>query len=128
MCLYRFVKYPPSTLAFAGMIIAMDRFDDSSLSPVQLVEIYAAMARVGMDAGSAVVVEAISALRQSLENNASMNELFASMNAQSPTSSPDSKLYPKSLRSEFTPPGQQSPLDTGSCHMNSPRDVTGRHS
>lgn len=128
VCLYRFVKYPPSTLAFAGMIIAMDRFDDASLSPVQLVEVYAAMARVGMDAGSAIVQETISALRQSLENNASMNELFSTMNAQSPNSSPDSKLYPKSLRNEFAPPGQQSALDAGSCHMNSPRDVTGRHS
>jgi hypothetical protein len=124
VCLYRFVKYPPSTLAFAGMIIAMDRFDDASLSPVQLVEIYGAMARVGMDAGSAIVVETISALRQSLENNASMNELLSTMNAQSPNASPDSKVYAKSLRSEFAPPGQQSPT----CHMNSPRDVTGRHS
>jgi hypothetical protein len=106
------------------MIIAMDRFDDASLSRSQRNEVFDAMARIGMDVGSSFVMETVSALQQSLENNVSMNELFSTIRAQSPSGSAGyAKSCQHSDASALT--GDPSPLGS---HMNSPRDVMGRHS
>jgi hypothetical protein len=107
------------------MIIAMDRFDDASLSRTQRVEVFDAMARIGMDVGSSNVMETVSALQDSLGNNASMNELFSTIRAQSPSGGAS---YSKSCQpSDTSDPAGDLPSPLGS-HMNSPRDVMGRHS
>lgn len=130
VCLYRFVKFPPSVVAYAGMLIAMERFDDLTLPLRQRHAIFAALSGVGLDVGSEEVLGAVAALQQSLENNASMHELLSTINSQCAASSPSSssdrdggcprKASPCGPGTSFAPAGSGGPF------VNSPRDVTGR--
>lgn len=82
-CLYKFVKYPASTMALAAIAIAMERVDDEALPSWQRdhfisnVNTYAAM-----DCLSSEVSQAIDDLRVSLDNNVNLQELMRTINAQ----------------------------------------------
>lgn len=114
VCLYKFVKYPPSVIAYAGMLIAIERFDEATL-PMQLrLEIQSAMAQFGgLESTSPLLLQAISELQLSLEKNMSLQELMATIDAQC------HEGYNKMQSNDYT-------MMTNSGMMNSPRDVTGR--
>ncbi|GKY99069.1 hypothetical protein MPSEU_000862600 [Mayamaea pseudoterrestris] len=83
ICLYKFVNFPPSVIAYAGMLIAMERIDVNALTMWQRHEIFASMFRyAGLDHSSLQVLEAIHHLRLSIEKNVSLNELIDSIDAQ----------------------------------------------
>jgi len=118
VCLYKFVKYPPSVIAYSGMLIAMKRFDDRALPAQRRKEIFSAMSTgAGMDCSSPLVVEAVASLQLSLEKNASLQELMNTIDAQCSEGTGVSKMR----SSDF---GNASP--SGGC-LSSPRDVMTRH-
>ena len=83
VCLYKFVKYPPSVIAYAGMLLAIERIDDATLPYWQRQQIFELMASVaGLHHTSPPVVEAVTQLHVSLERNISLQELMNTIDAQ----------------------------------------------
>lgn len=114
VCLYKFVKYAPSVIAFSGMLLAMERFDEFSLPLQQRHDILNAISMAGMDCCSTEVTGAVNDLRLALEKNVSLQELMNSIDAQCHTG------YVKIRNvSDFGTP-------VVGASMGSPRDVTGR--
>jgi hypothetical protein len=116
VCLYKFVTYPSSAVAYAGMQIAMDRIDESMLPIWQRQEIFRTMAHaVQLDAASPLMVEVTKKLEQSLEKNVCLQDLMKTIDAQC------HETYSK------IPTDYSSARTTPIQGMNSPRDVIGRH-
>lgn len=108
ICLYKFIQFPPSTIAYAGMLIAMERIDANALTMWQRHEIFANMFRFsGLDHTSLLILEAVHHLRLSIEKNVSLNELMETIDAQCGRSQGKLVTYSQGL---------------DAC-MNSPRDV-----
>lgn len=83
ICLYRFVKYAPSSIAFAGLVIAMERVDETLLPLPQRDEFFAIMKRsTKIDRSSSEVLEITQQLKRSLEKNVSLQELMKTIDAQ----------------------------------------------
>lgn len=83
VCLYKFVKYSPSAIAYAGMLIAMDRVDESSLPSWERQEIMSRLQGIaGLYTHSPEVVQVLAELRQSLDNNMNLQELINTIGAQ----------------------------------------------
>jgi hypothetical protein len=113
MCLYRFVEFPSSVIAYAGMLIAMERIDLHTLPQWQRHEVFGIMLRFAkMDCRSAVVQDAMYHLHLALEKNVSLDELMSTIGAQCPDG------YNLLRPAEY-------PKGRGSC-TNSPRDVTNK--
>ena len=111
VCLYRFVKYPPSIIAYAGMLIAMERVDEGSLPIWQRQQIFSVMeSGANLKHISPEVMEAVTDLQVSLETNISLKELMDTIGAQCHDG------YSKMRSSEY--------INNGG--MNSPRDVIGQ--
>jgi hypothetical protein len=111
VCLYRFVRYPPSIIAYAGMLIAMERVDEVSLPIWQRQQIFSVMAiGANLEHNSPEVMEAVTDLQVSLETNITLKDLMDSIGAQCHNG------YGKMHSNEYTSNGG----------MNSPRDVIGR--
>lgn len=110
VCLYRFVKYPPSIIAYAGMLIAMERVDEVSLPIWQRQQIFSIMASgANLDHTSHEVIEAVTDLQVSLETNITLKELMDTIRAQCHGG------YSKMRLNEYVSHGG----------TNSPRDVIG---
>jgi Cyclin, N-terminal domain/Cyclin, C-terminal domain len=83
VCLYKFVKYPPSVIAYAGMLLAIDRIDGATLPHWQRQQIFDLMANVaGLQHDCQLVVDAVAQLHLSLERNISLQELMNTIDAQ----------------------------------------------
>lgn len=83
VCLYRFVRFAPSSIAYAGMLIAMERIDDTLLPSWQRQEFFQNMYETGrLDGSSVDVVEIMQQLKRSLEKNVSLQELMKTIDAQ----------------------------------------------
>ena len=83
VCLYKFIKYPPSVLAYAGMLLAMQRLDLATLPMWQRQQIFTVMAKSArVDVSSPAVMEAVAQLQSSLEKNISLKELMDTIDAQ----------------------------------------------
>jgi hypothetical protein len=75
VCLYRFVKYPPSIIAYAGMLISMDRIDKVSLPIWQRQQIFSVMASgANLEHTSPEVIEAVTDLQVSIEKSIKLKE------------------------------------------------------
>ena len=110
VCLYRFVKYPPSIIAYAGMLIAMERVDEVSLPIWQRHQIFSIMASgAKLDHTSPEVIEAVNDLQVSLETNITLKDLMDTIGAQCHDG------YSKMRSNEYVSNGG----------TNSPRDVIG---
>jgi hypothetical protein len=82
-CLYKFVKYPASSMAFAAIIIAMERIDDSTLPLWQRHQfLYNVANQTGLESTSWEVLHAAEDLRISLENNVNLQDLMRTIDAQ----------------------------------------------
>ena len=83
VCLYRFVKYSPSSIAYAGLLIAMERVDEALLPVWQRQEFFSIMEQAAdMDRRSPQVLEIMHQLQRSLEKNVSLQELMKTIDAQ----------------------------------------------
>uniref|UniRef100_A0A7S2YRI7 Cyclin-like domain-containing protein n=1 Tax=Entomoneis paludosa TaxID=265537 RepID=A0A7S2YRI7_9STRA len=114
VCLYRFVKYTPSSIAYAGLLIAMERIDEALLPVWQRQEFFVIMKEAAqIDRTSPEVLEIMQQLKRSLEKNVSLQELMKTIDAQCLDN------YGKTRVDNYSGQGQ-----FGGSH--SPRDVTGR--
>jgi hypothetical protein len=110
VCLCKFISLPPSMIAYAGMLIAIERIDETTLTVDLRDQIHSAMSKIAdLDHKSILLIEVVSMLHQSLENNVSLRELMNTIGAQCQGG------YRKIDSSEF---GQ---FQTSGAH--SPRDV-----
>lgn len=110
VCLCKFISLPPSMIAYAGMLVAIERIDETTLTVDLRDQIHGAMSKVAdLDHKSILLIEVVSMLHQSLENNVSLRELMNTIGAQCQGG------YRKIDSSEF---GQ---FQTSGAH--SPRDV-----
>jgi len=83
VCLYKFVKFPPSVVAYAGMLIAMERIDNVKLPICQRQYLFNQMRTVAnLDRTSQEVVHAMEELQFALEKNISLQELMHTIDAQ----------------------------------------------
>jgi len=83
VCLYKFVKYPPSVIAYAGMLLAIERIDGETLPFWQRQQIFDLMSSIaGLHHNSESVVDAVAQLHMSLERNISLQELMNTIDAQ----------------------------------------------
>lgn len=112
-CLYKFVKYPASSMAFAAISIAMERIDDSTLPLWQRHQfLYNVASATGLESTSWEVLHAAEDLRISLDNNVNLQDLMRTIDAQCLRASP-----------------VDNPAETKDCEMqttspSSPRDVS----
>jgi hypothetical protein len=81
-CLYKFISYPPSALAFAGMLIAMERIDTIALPTWQRQQIFENMSALNLDRNSQMIREIVARLHVSLEKNVSLQELMETICAR----------------------------------------------
>lgn len=111
-CLYKFVKYPPSSMAFAAIIIAIERIDETTLPLWQRHQfLFNVASSSGLESTSWEVLHAAEDLRISLDNNVNLQDLMRTIDAQC-------------LRTNQV----QTPTETKDCEMQpasptSPRDV-----
>lgn len=82
ICLYKFVDCPSSVVAYAGILIAMEKIDDNTLPGWQRELIFQTMASLGLDRNSFQVVDTTKRLYVSLEKNVSLQDLMNSIEAQ----------------------------------------------
>ena len=83
VCIYKFVRYSPSVIAYAGMLIAMERIDEIELPSEQRHEIFDMMKQMAkLDNLSAQVTEAVQELHNSLDKNVCIQDLMDSIDAQ----------------------------------------------
>lgn len=82
-CLYKFVKYPASSMAFAAIIIAMERIDEVNLPLWQRHQfLYNVATTTGLESTSWDVLHAAEDLRISLDNNVNLQDLMRTVDAQ----------------------------------------------
>jgi len=114
VCLYKFVKYPPSVVAYAGMIIAMERLDEATLPIWQRQQICSTISHVTqLDHLSTEIADCVEQLQSSLEKNISLQDLMNAIDAQCHDG------YSKVRSTEYS-----TALTGGPAH--SPREVAGR--
>lgn len=82
-CLYKFIKYPASSMAFASIIIAIERIDDLNLPLWQRHQfLYNVATITGLESTSWDVLHAAEDLRISLDNNVNLQDLMRTIDAQ----------------------------------------------
>mmetsp|Transcript_17799 Transcript_17799/g.31123 ORF Transcript_17799/g.31123 Transcript_17799/m.31123 type:complete len:309 (+) Transcript_17799:88-1014(+) len=82
-CLYKFVKYQASSMAFAAIIIAMERIDEETLPLWQRHQfLYNVASVTGLESTSWEVLHAAEDLRISLDNNVNLQDLMRTIDAQ----------------------------------------------
>lgn len=82
-CLYKFIKYPASSMAFASIIIAMERIDDVTLPLWQRHQfLYNVATITGLESTSWDVLHAAEDLSISLDNNVNLQDLMQTIDAQ----------------------------------------------
>mmetsp|Transcript_27249 Transcript_27249/g.60021 ORF Transcript_27249/g.60021 Transcript_27249/m.60021 type:complete len:314 (-) Transcript_27249:237-1178(-) len=82
-CLYKFVKYPASSMAFAAIIISMERIDEKTLPLWQKHQfLYNVASSTGLESTSWDVLHAAEDLRISLDNNVNLQDLMRTIDAQ----------------------------------------------
>mmetsp|Transcript_352 Transcript_352/g.672 ORF Transcript_352/g.672 Transcript_352/m.672 type:complete len:310 (-) Transcript_352:144-1073(-) len=121
VCLYKFVKYPPSAVAYATLVTAMERIGDSVLAPWQRQEILTRAANT-LDESvihSPMMMEIYHLLQASLQKNVNLEHLLKTIEVQ--CGGVDTFVHSKkqvvmrgnSYYEPCDPPG----------HQHSPRDV-----
>lgn len=84
VCLYKFVKYPPSAVAYATLVTAMERIGDSVLAPWQRQEILTRVANT-LDESvihSPMMMEIYHLLQGSLQKNVNLEHLLKTIEVQ----------------------------------------------
>jgi hypothetical protein len=77
ICLYKFVRYHPSMIAYASLCIAMDGMDESSLPQWQRREVYRYIDATGTNSHSTIEMRSlIVKLRAAFERNVDIHQLM----------------------------------------------------
>ncbi|KAI2511465.1 hypothetical protein MHU86_2901 [Fragilaria crotonensis] len=80
VCLYKFIKYPPSMIAYASLCIAMDGIDDTSLPFWQRQQVYDRIdATASVMHSQPEVKKLISRLRAAFEKNVDVHQLMTTI-------------------------------------------------
>jgi hypothetical protein len=83
VCLYKFIKYPASSMALAAIVIAMERIDTDTLSTWQRQQFMNNLSVIArLESASPDVLQAVEDLRVSLDNNVNLQELMRTIDAQ----------------------------------------------
>lgn len=83
VCLYKFVDCPSSVIAYAGMLIAMEKIDANTLPQWQRQQIYECMLMAAkLDHQSPHILDVTNRLKLSLEKNVSLQSLMRTIDAQ----------------------------------------------
>jgi Cyclin, N-terminal domain/Cyclin, C-terminal domain len=83
VCLYKFVDCPSSVVAYAGMLIAMEKIDPITLPTWQRQQIYDCMSTAAkLECQSPQVIETMNRLKYALEKNVSLQTLMRTIDAQ----------------------------------------------
>ena len=116
VCLYPFIKYDSSITAIAGIVISLERVDESTF-PHELREQFLnhIFAITGIDNNSECMTQAVQELRSSFDNNVNLKELMRGLDQQCKlvNHSPESK--PKDVEMQYDEP--HSPRDVSSDHL-----------
>lgn len=105
VCLYKFVKYPPSLIGYAAFSIAMDGIDESSLPVWQRHHIYLRLSNAaGISQYSPEAHHLISKLRSLFEKNVDIRALMSTID-------PNCSLPPSSPSKHLLAEGEDSPKD-----------------
>jgi hypothetical protein len=110
-CLYKFIRYPASTMALSAILIAMDRIDESTL-PHSHRELFLKRLEgaTSLESTSSEVCQAVADLSVSLDNNVNLQELMLTIDAQC-------------LRGDQAPPSKSKDVHMQESQPGSPRDV-----
>jgi hypothetical protein len=120
VCLYKFVPYPSSAVAYAGMLMAMERIDEAILPHWQRQQILSTFSvAANLDHDSLLITEIVNRLHQSLEKNVSLQDLMDTIDQQCR----GLQGYSKGMKNPSAAYGSSAVLTGG---MHSPRDVMGR--
>lgn len=115
-CLYKFVKYPASSMALAAIVIAMERIDEVSLPLWQRhLFLYNVSTTTGLESTSWNVLHAADDLRISLDNNVNLQDLMRTIDAQCARAnqSPTTESSSKDQEMEITGPDSPREVTTG---------------
>jgi len=81
-CLYKFIEYPSSVMAYASMLIAMERIDALTLSVHEREHFMRSVREcTGLESMSEIVLRAVRDLRKSLEHNVNLEDLLQTIDA-----------------------------------------------
>lgn len=117
VCLYKFIDCPSSVVAYAGMLIAIEKIDEVTLPSSQRQQIFQIMSVAAkLDRQSPQVIEATERLQASLVKNVSLNDLMKTIDAQC-----QAEGYSKSATAVDGADKYSQTSPTPSLH--SPRDV-----
>jgi hypothetical protein len=143
VCLYKFVKYPPSAVAYATLVIAMERIGETVLASWERQEILTRVANT-LDESvvhSPIMMEIYHVLQHSLQKNVNLDQLLRTIEVQCggslASTSGSSSSSSTATRESFLPPGKKKPHQLRSNdyyqqqeaaalkqqHHHSPRDV-----
>lgn len=127
VCLYKFVDSPPSVLAYAGMLVSLERIDEITLPPWQRQEIFQTMqAAADLDHQSPLVQNTMTKLRISLGKNVSLQDLLHTIDAQCQAGGYYDAKHPHATTpttSSTTSKDKQRKVRPATGALSSPRDV-----
>jgi hypothetical protein len=123
VCLYKFVDCPSSVIAYAGMLIAMDKIDPTALPIWQRQQVYECMSTAAkLDHLSPQVVETVNRLKVSLEKNVSLQSLMKTIEAQCRAGG-YCQASSATINDPVTVESFRNQMNTVNTNLNSPRDV-----
>jgi Cyclin, N-terminal domain/Cyclin, C-terminal domain len=132
VCLYRFVVFPSSTVAYAGMLVAMARINTKQLPEWQRQQIYTTFASfLNLHHDSPIICEIMYRLEQSLEKNFCLQELINTIDQQCRKS--EYNNFNNSCSERFTSVvnydnyAETCVQTTSNANIRSPRDVCNDH-
>lgn len=104
-CLYKFIRYPSSSMALAAIAIAMERVEESILPMWQRHQFIGNIKTyTGLEGLSTEVGQAVQDLRISLDNNVNLEELMRTIDAQCQRGPPSSYQREKDTDMEISLP------------------------
>lgn len=104
-CLYKFIKYPPSSMALAAINVALERIDESTLAPCQRQQFARNISdATGLEMKSEEIIRAVGELHVSLNNNVNLQDLMRTIDAQCRRESRASSSKSRDTRSQGSQP------------------------
>lgn len=116
VCLYKFVDCPSSVVAFAAMLISMERIDEATLPTWQRQQIFHLMKAIAnLDQDCMEIQGARERLQAALERNVSIDDLMQTILAQ---------CRAEGVAVAFSANSIEAPKHQGFFGVHSPREVT----
>lgn len=127
VCLYKFVSYPPSAVAYAGIVLAIELIDPTILPICQQEQVkYAFATHADLNHESPIIREVVQRLQESFDSSLSLRDLIATIDQHCRGHSVYASSSPAVSNADMTQ--YQSCAEGRPTVMRSPRDVTEFHS